>query len=246
MEGVRIQKYLADKGVGSRRKIESWISQGKVQIDGRNAVLGDRVLTQSRICISGRPLRLNKGPVKQRLLVYNKAEGEICSRSDSQKRKTVFANLPKLRGQRWVSVGRLDINTSGLLLFTNDGQLANLLMHPSSDLEREYMCRIYGDVTQNKIESLQRGLRIDGQVMGFKNIVKKNNRGQSRNNWYAVTIGEGRNREVRKLWQAVGCRVSRLIRTRYGSLTLPGRLRPGQYQEMNLKDLSKLIKSLEN
>ncbi len=238
----RVQKYLANLGVASRRQVEAWIADGKIRINGRTAKPGDRVTDQCQININGRPLRLKQGNTRQRVLVYNKPEGEICSRNDPSKRPNVFRNLPRIKGQRWVAVGRLDVNTSGLLLFTNDGQLANQLMHPSSELEREYMSRVFGDVSKADIDQLKAGVEIDGHVVAFKQIRKK--QGEGKNTWYSVVVSEGRYREVRRLWEAVGCRVSRLIRVRFGPIGLPRRLRQGFHQELKSAEIARLIKAV--
>ncbi len=242
--GIRLQKFLADRGVGSRRKIESWIADGRIKVDGRLAHLGDRVDEKSRIKIDGRLVRTGQAQKDSRVILYNKPEGEICSRNDPARRPTVFRNLPKLRGGRWVAVGRLDINTRGLLLFTNNGELANRLMHPGSDIEREYMCRIFGRVDAGTIERLQNGVRIDGGEYRFKKI--KRQRGEGSNTWYSVVVSEGKYREVRRLWEAVDCRVSRLVRIRYGSVTLPKNLRQGEWIELKPSAIDRLFRAEES
>lgn len=241
--GTRLQKFLADRGVGSRRKIESWIVDGRIKVDGRLAQLGDRVDEKSKIKIDGRLVRSGRSQKDSRVVLYNKPEGEICSRNDPARRPTVFRNLPKLKGERWVAVGRLDINTRGLLLFTNNGELANRLMHPGSDIEREYMCRIFGRVDAGTLERLQTGIRIDGAEFKFKKI--KRQRGEGSNTWYSVVVSEGRNREVRRLWEAVDCRVSRLVRIRYGGVTLPKNLRQGEWTELKSSAIDRLFRAEE-
>ncbi|MBX2870283.1 MAG: pseudouridine synthase [Acidiferrobacterales bacterium] len=228
--GVRLQKFLADKGHGSRREIEGWISEGKIKVDGKVAQLGDRVSELNRISIDGRVIRKRTDPMKARVLVYNKPEGEICSRDDPGRRPTVFKSLPRLRGSRWVIVGRLDINTRGVLLFTNSGDLANRLMHPSYGLEREYLCRVFGKVEESTITRLKQGVTVDGETTKFLQV--KRQRGEGSNTWYNVIVGEGRYREVRRMWEAVGCRVSRLVRVRYGNVVLPRNLRQGEWSEL--------------
>ena len=195
---VRLQKFLADRGVGSRRGIEAWISEGRIRVDGKPAELGQRVTESSRISIDGRPLRGKAAQGKTRVLIYNKPEGEICTRDDPRKRPTVFRKLPRLRGERWVIVGRLDINTRGLLLFTTNGALANQLMHPSSGIEREYLCRVFGQVGEDAIAALTDGVIVDGQEVAFNSV--KRQRGEGSNTWYSVTIAEGKYREVRRIW----------------------------------------------
>ena len=234
----RIQKYLANLGLGSRRQIEQWIVEGRIRVDGKQASLGDKVSTNSRISLNGRPIRRQATFNNVRMLAYNKPEGEVCTRSDPQKRPTVFRNLPRTKGERWVSVGRLDINTRGLLLFTNNGELANLLMHPRQGIEREYLCRIFGNVEADSIEHLTSGVTIDGKLMSFNKVKKQ--RGEGKNTWYAVSLSQGRYREVRKLWESVGCQVSRLIRVRYGNLSLPRKLKLGQYMELSSKDIQSI------
>lgn len=240
---IRLQKFLADRGLGSRRKIETWITEGRVRIDGKLAQLGDRVNEKTRISIDGRPIRGKQTQKSSRILLYNKPEGEICSRNDPGRRPTVFRNLPRLRGERWVVVGRLDINTRGLLLFTNNGDLANQLMHPGSDLEREYLCRIFGRVDDAEIERLQSGINLDGTEVHFKNV--KRQRGEGSNTWYSVVVMEGKYREVRRMWEAVGCRVSRLVRVRYGNVILPRNLRQGEWTELKPGAVNRLLKGEE-
>ncbi len=236
VERQRLQKYLAALGVGSRRKIEQWIVQEKISVDGKIARPGDRVAVGCRISIDGKPLRIHydrnrKNP--QQLLLYNKPEGEICTRSDPGNRPTVFRNLPAIKGQRWVAVGRLDINTRGIMLFTNDGGLANHLMHPGLGLEREYLCRIFGEVTGSGIEKLKSGIKIDGILTRFDRIYALNKQsGDHSNSWYSVTITSGKYRAVRRMWEAIGCRVNRLNRIRYGAIALPRGLKPGSFLKL--------------
>ncbi len=232
----RLQKYLAALGVGSRRKIEQWMVQGKISVDGKIARPGDRVVSGCRISIDGKPLRGRHDRnrrTSQQLLLYNKPEGEICTRSDPDNRPTVFRNLPAIKGQRWVAVGRLDINTRGILLFTNDGELANHLMHPSLGLEREYLCRIFGEVNQSGIEKLKSGIKIDGILTRFDRVHALNRQaGEPSNSWYSVTITSGKYRAVRRMWEAIGCRVNRLNRVRYGAIALPRGLKPGSFLKL--------------
>lgn len=239
---IRLQKFLADRGLGSRRQIERWITDGKISVDGKRAELGDRVNENSRIKVDGRLIRGEKSQTNSRVILYNKPEGEICSRSDPADRPTVFRNLPKLRGARWVAIGRLDINTRGLLLFTDNGDLANRLMHPGSEIEREYLCRVFGKVDANAIERLKSGIQIDGTRVSFKRIKKQ--RGEGSNTWYNVVVTEGKYREVRRLWEAVDCRVSRLVRVRYGSVTLPKSLKQGEWAELRPRAIGRLMKDI--
>ena len=230
----RIQKYLSRLGYASRRSIEDWMTQGRIKVDGKTATPGDRITPQSRISIDGHLLKIRTSArqtaQRQRVILYNKPEGEICTKSDPKGRPTVFQNLPSLTHGRWISVGRLDMNTSGLLLFTNDGEQANLLMHPSTALEREYLCRVFGEVSDEMINSLQTGLKLDGGVVNFHRVKRIN--GHGRNTWFSVVIMEGKYREVRRLWEKIGCRVSRLNRIRYGKIGLPRGLKRGGWLEL--------------
>ena len=198
----KLQKVLANQGLGSRREIEGWIDSKRIYVNGKLAKLGDRVVMSDEIKVDGR-LQKNKAKI-HRYLLYNKPAGEICSQRDQKNRKRVFDTLPKLRGQRWISVGRLDVNTSGLLLFTTDGLLANKLMHPSSRIEREYAVRILGNVQQSRIAAMKSGVLIDNTLMKFSDIQRSSAlEGEKRaNNWFYVVLMEGRNREVRKLWES--------------------------------------------
>ena len=240
--GIRLQKYLSDLGLGSRRQVESWIGEGRIRVDGRAAELGQKVGGRSRILLDGKPVR-SRSPVAggARVIAYNKPEGEICSRDDPAGRPTVFRNLPRIRKARWVAVGRLDINTRGLLLFTTDGDLANRLMHPDTGLEREYLCRVFGDVDDAALGALRRGVDLDGERIAFRGITRQ--RGEGRNTWFRVVVAEGRYREVRRLWEAVGCRVSRLVRVRYGPVKLPRGLPPGGWAELGAGELNGIFRA---
>lgn len=245
-DSERLQKYLASQGVGSRRKIEELIRQGRIQVNGKPAQIGDKVVPGCRVVIDGKALKLKQergsdSKVHQRVLVYNKPEGEICTRSDPRGRPTVFKNLPHLRGERWVAVGRLDINTRGLLLFTNDGNLANHLMHPSLGIEREYLCRVFGDVDKEAIKRLQDGIMIDGKKLRFQSIRRQ--QGENKNTWYSVVVTEGRYREVRRLWESVGCQLSRLSRIRYGKINLPRGIKLGGWIELEPALIDRLSKN---
>ena len=241
--GIRVQKLLADRGYGSRRKMEGWIKEGKILVNGALAELGHRVTPEDVILVNGKPLQEKSIDKDTRVLMYHKPEGEICTQNDPGKRPTVFKQLPKIRGARWVSIGRLDINTSGLLLFTTNGALANKLMHPSSGLEREYRCRIYGEVTKDKLKQLIAGVDIEGHRMKFESIQLQKGESDKRNIWVHVVLNEGRNREVRKLWEAMECQVSRLTRLRYGPIVLPRDLRQGKYRNLDQKEIIRLSQS---
>lgn len=244
-DGIRLQKYLSGFGVGSRRKLESWISEGKITVNGVPAELGQRVTPNCRININGRQLKTNHGEKsgrdRQRAILYNKPEGEICTRSDPKNRPTVFQNLPKLKSERWVAVGRLDINTRGLMLFTNDGDLAHKLMHPALEIEREYLCRVFGPVSSASMEKLKKGLKIDGQLIQFHNIRRQ--KGEGANTWYSVTVKEGKYREVRRMWEKVGCKLSRLARIRYGKVALPRGLKLGGWINLEPDLITTLVKN---
>ena len=230
----RLQKVLAQLGLGSRREIEGWIEAGKVQVNGETAVLGCKVVARDIISVNGRVISQNTqaGPAKHRFILYHKPVGEICTRSDPEARATVFASLPKLVKQRWVAVGRLDINSSGIILFTTDGELANKLMHPSANLEREYAVRVLGTVTNAMLKNMSTGVTLDdGNKAKFTQI--KFSGGSGANSWYHVVLTEGRYREVRRIWDTQGIKVNRLIRIRYGDYKLPRDLAPGQYLELD-------------
>ena len=227
-------------GLGSRREVERWIREGRVTVDGRLAELGRQIENSSRVEVDGRPIPLGtRASSPAKLLLYHKPVGQICSRDDPQGRATVFEALPRLRGRRWVSVGRLDINTSGLLLFTTDGELAHRLMHPSSGIEREYRCRVRGDPGEREFKRLLAGVRLSGQVCRFELI--ESGHGSGANRWFQVVLKEGRNREVRRMWQSVGCTVSRLIRIRYGPFRLDRQHSAGTCVELKTPDWDRLL-----
>ena len=237
----RIQKILAAAGHGSRRQAERWIEEGRVMLNGKRAKLGQSATHTDSIQLDGKPVVMAQASrYGARVLVYHKPEGEICTRAANEKRATVFDNLPGLPSGRWISVGRLDLNTSGLLLFTDDGNLANRLMHPSSEIEREYAARVLGPVKSGAIEALVKGVKIDGKSAAFERVEKIQS-SEGRNQWFRVVIKEGRYREVRKLWEAVGYTVNRLKRVRYGAIKLPRDLRVGKYTMMPPRQRDKVI-----
>ena len=236
---TRIHKILADHGIGSRRGIESLIKQRKVKVNGELATLGQLVSEHDIFEVEGRTVRLSKkDPSKKRILMYNKKVGEISSRNDPGHKKTIFDSLPKLKSGRWVSVGRLDINTSGLILFTNDGSLANQLMHPSSNIEREYIARVHGQVTDQILNNLMKGVKLEDGFAKFTDV--QGGRKGNTNQWFAMVIMEGRTREVRRLWESQGLEISRLKRVRYGSLFLPASLKQGAFKELSKSEISAL------
>lgn len=233
-EGPRekLQKMLARAGLGSRREIETWIEAGRVEVNGEIAKLGDRAGPADQIRVDGRLLpAIALETPRTRVLAYHKPEGEVTTRSDPEGRPTVFERLPRLRGSRWVSIGRLDINTQGLLLLTNDGELANRLMHPSREIEREYAVRVLGEVDDAVLARLRQGVELEDGKARFDDIVEAG--GSGANRWYHVVIKEGRHREVRRLWESQGVTVSRLMRVRYGAVALPPGLRAGDWRELD-------------
>ncbi|GLS26109.1 23S rRNA pseudouridine(2605) synthase RluB [Marinibactrum halimedae] len=234
----KLQKVLARSGIGSRREMERAIADGRIKVNGAVATLGDRVTGEEKIEVDGRLVTVESTAEAPRVLLYNKPEGEICTRSDPEGRKTVFDRLPKLKRGRWISVGRLDFNTSGLLLFTNDGELANRLMHPSSVIDREYLVRIQGQVDDDMLDRLRKGVTLEDGEARFTDIVE--GAGEGQNQWYYCVVMEGRNREVRRLWESQGVRVSRLKRVRYGNIFIPSHVRVGQWIELAPKEISDL------
>ena len=233
-KGEKLQKSLARAGLGSRREMERWIEQGRFAIGGRRAQLGDRLFPGERVTLDGKPVDLET--VEQvRCLLYHKPVGEVCSRKDPEGRRTVFNSLPALQVSRWIVVGRLEFNTSGLLLFTTDGELAHRLMHPSSAVEREYLVRVMGQVDDNILDNLREGVILDDGPARFTDIVDGG--GEGINRWFYVVLMEGRNREVRRLWESQGLTVSRLKRVRYGEVFMPSKLKQGEWMELPERDV---------
>jgi 23S rRNA pseudouridine2605 synthase len=239
--GERLQKLLANAGLGSRRQLEQLISEGRVKVNGKVAKLGDRATPEDRIEINGRPVGGKRLDSRQRFVIlYNKPEGELVTRRDPEGRKTVFDRLPWLPTGRWIAVGRLDVNSAGLLLFTNDGELANRLMHPRTQVDREYAVRVNGAVTDEMVRRLVTGIELDDGPARFEDVVDSG--GEGSNRWFHVVIMEGRKREVRRLWEAVGATVSRLKRVRYGPIILDSSVKVGQWRELEPKERSELLR----
>lgn len=237
----RIQKILAGAGLGSRRQAERWIEEGRVKLNGKRAKLGQSATGHDFIQFDGKAVTVSETlPSDARVLLYHKPEGEICTRAAGEKRPTVFDNLPTLVSGRWVSVGRLDLNTSGVLLFTNSGVLANRLMHPSSNIEREYAVRVRGPVKNSAVDALLKGVSIDGKSAAFDRVEEIQG-SEGCNQWFRVIIREGRYREVRKLWEVVGYTVNRLKRIRYGEIKLPRNLRTGKFNAMPPRQRDKVL-----
>jgi 23S rRNA pseudouridine2605 synthase len=236
----KIQKVLAAAGLGSRRQLEVWIKEGRVWVNGQVATLGDRITPDAKVRVDGRDIDLVKSQAKKtRVLIYHKPEGEICSHADPEKRPSVFDRLPMIRNGRWISIGRLDFNTSGVLLLTNDGELANRLMHPSAQIEREYAVRVQGEVTKTMLTKFRTGVELDDGVAHFDTVTDAG--GEGSNHWYHVVVKEGRNRLVRRLWESQEIRVSRLIRIRFGEITLPRFLRRGRWEELEKETIHSLM-----
>lgn len=238
-EGEKLQKVLARAGLGSRREMERWIERGRVAIEGKAARLGDRVRRGQRIEVDGKALEAGEAATT-RCLLYHKPVGEICSRRDPEGRRTVFDRLPRLGSGRWVAVGRLDYNTSGLLIFTTDGELANRLMHPAARIEREYLLRVRGEISDDKLKAMRKGVVLDDGPARFTDI--QPGAGDGLNRWFYVVLMEGRNREVRRLWESQGLQVSRLKRVRYGELFIPSKVKQGQWLELEGGEVAALYR----
>jgi 23S rRNA pseudouridine2605 synthase len=241
-QGERLQKVLAQAGLGSRREMEEWIGTGRVTVNGVVATLGVRVSEGDKVQVDGRPIRLKleAEPRLPRVLLYHKQEGEIVSRDDPGGRTSVFDSLPKLRGQKWIAIGRLDFNTSGLLIFTTSGELANRLMHPRFEVEREYAVRVQGEMTPDQMKQMIReGVELEDGVVRFAKLSDEG--GEGFNHWYRIVIKEGRNREVRRTFEALGLTVSRLMRVRFGIINLPPRIKRGMMAELGEPEVRAIL-----
>jgi 23S rRNA pseudouridine2605 synthase len=241
---MRIQKFLANYGIGSRRQVEEWVSLGEISVNEKPATLGQKVSVEDKIRFRGKLLRFDIVPESEtRVLLYHKPEGQICSRVSLEGKETVFTSLPPLKNGRWVMVGRLDVNTSGLLLFTNSGELAHRLMHPSFGLERQYLARVIGRVNENTLAQLTKGVKLEEGFCRFHSVTPTHSK-SGINQWYHCTLKEGKYREVRQLWASQDCQVSRLIRIQYGPIALPRDLYKGRWQELPQDQVSALASNV--
>lgn len=235
----RVQKVLAQLGYGSRRKIEAWMREGRVVVNGRPAMPGDSLSPDDVVLVDGKRVALEPAVAPaSRVILYHKPAGEICTRSDPEGRPSIYRNLPALSNARWVAVGRLDVSTTGLILLTTDGELANRLMHPSSAIEREYLVRVLGDPGPEVIERLRQGVELEDGPASFSTVYEIGGRGA--NHWFGVVLKEGRKREVRRMWEAAGFKVSRLKRIRFGPVALPARVRQGRFEELDAAAIRQL------
>ncbi|CAM8637949.1 RsuA 16S rRNA uridine-516 pseudouridylate synthase and related pseudouridylate synthases [Burkholderiales bacterium] len=238
----KLHKVLADAGVGSRREMEELILAGRVSVNGTPAHIGQRIVHSDQVKVNGKPIRIQVEPPPVRVLAYHKPAGEIVTKSDPQQRVTVFRQLPPVKFGRWITVGRLDVSTEGLLLFTTSGELANRLMHPRSEIEREYAVRVFGELSPEALQQMRDGVVLDDGPAHFDNIMEAG--GEGANRWWRVTLKEGRNREVRRIFDAVGVTVSRLIRIRYGMVALPPGLKRGQSADLSAESVTELMASV--
>jgi 23S rRNA pseudouridine2605 synthase len=238
----RLQKLLAAQGYGSRREIEGWIEAGRLRVNGVVAKLGERASPGDLVELDGKALALKAAGARPRVLLYHKPDGEMVTRSDPEGRPTVFQRLPPIPGGKWVAVGRLDINTAGLLLITDSGELANRLMHPRYEVEREYAVRVLGALTPQERSRLLQGVPLEDGVGHFDRL-ESSGAAEGANRWYRVVLREGRNREVRRLFEALGRKVSRLLRVRYGPVELPRDLKPGRWIELDEERVAEIVKT---
>lgn len=238
----RLQKTLANLGLGSRRTIESWIEAGRITVNGKVATLGCTIEGNEKIMVDNKPIKLNETPFVRRIIAYYKPIGEVTTRNDPEGRRTIFESLPPIKNGRWIAIGRLDINTQGLLLLTNDGEFANKMMHPSSEIEREYAVRVLGTLTEEMVTNMKTGVQFEDGISKFDEILYSG--GEGANIWYHVILKGGKNREVRRLWESQGLTVSRLIRVRYGSYTLSKRLRPGESIDLDIDETKAILEEV--
>ncbi|NRA21043.1 MAG: pseudouridine synthase [Oceanospirillaceae bacterium] len=244
MNDEKLQKVLARSGYGSRREMERWIEQGRFSINSDKATLGDRVTRRDIVRLDGRVIELVADvDSPRRVLIYNKPVGEVSTRQDPEGRPTVYDHLPPLKNARWIAIGRLDINTSGLLIFTSDGDLANKMMHPSANIDREYAVRVLGNIDEDMIARLKEGVLLEDGMAKFTDVQFFD--GDGANKWYHCVVMEGRNREVRRLWESQGIKVSRLKRVRYGSVFMPSDVKIGTWKELDNKEVKAIAKQLE-
>lgn len=244
MSDEKLQKVLARSGYGSRREMERWIGEGRFSINGEKATLGDRVARRDAVQLDGRPIELvSEVDSPRRVLIYNKPVGEVSTRQDPEGRPTVYDHLPPLKNGRWIAIGRLDINTSGLLIFTTDGELANKMMHPSANIDREYAVRVLGNIDEDMVSRLKEGVLLEDGMAKFTDVQFFD--GDGANKWYHCVVMEGRNREVRRLWESQGIKVSRLKRVRYGSVFMPSDVKIGTWKELENKEVKAISKQLE-
>lgn len=237
----RIQKTLARCGLGSRRQIEAAIKLGQITINREPVTLGQKLQVGDKIAWKNRAWLVELEQVMPKVLMYHKPLGLVCTRRDEKGRPTVFDKLPQVKGEKWLNIGRLDINTTGLLLFTTDGDFANHMMHPSANIDREYACRIFGEISEDTIKNLLSGVELEDGVAKFSDVQAAGGEDSS-NKWFHVALMEGRNREVRRLWESQGVQVNRLKRVRYGGVFLPKQLRQGEFRELNAKELAIMFK----
>ncbi|WP_246542793.1 23S rRNA pseudouridine(2605) synthase RluB [Paludibacterium yongneupense] len=240
IEPTRLQKALSQSGVGSRREMEEWIEAGLITVNGQVATLGDRVGPRDRVMVKGHQIKLKWPDRLPRVILYHKQEGEMVTRDDPQGRVTIFDRLPQAKSSRWIAIGRLDVNTSGLLIVTTSGELANRLMHPSFEVEREYAVRVLGELTDEQRKELCRDVELEDGPARFERIIDQG--GEGANHWYRVVIKEGRNREVRRLFDHYDLQVSRLMRVRFGNIGLPPRLKRGHFYELNELEVAAVMK----
>ena len=241
--GVRIQKVLSQFGIGSRREIEKAIIEKRISVNNKLAEIGQLISNEDTIFFDGKLINLNSDEALPRILIYNKPEGEIVSECDPKGRATVFDHLPKIKNAKWISIGRLDFNTSGLLIFTSYGEFANRVMHPRYEIEREYSVRILGELSEEQMNVLRKGIELEDGLAKFDKIYFEG--GERANRWYRVTLKEGRNREVRRMFESFGITVSRLIRVRFGDTILPSHLKRGMFVELKQNEVISLLKSCE-